>query len=201
MVTSPATVYVVEDDPAVADSLAWLLRSADFEPRVYTTLAEFQAGYVPSESACLVLDIRLPDGDGIQFLDVVASDYPHLPVIFITAFGNVALAVQAMRRGAVDFLEKPFDSQTLIERVRQALAHRCVQAVARARVARLTGREREILDLIVGGLSTRAIAQRLGRSEKTIEGHRHNIMRKVEATSLAQVVHTATLASYTLSVH
>lgn len=199
--TQPARVYVVDDDSSVGESLEWLLKSRSLEPKICGTLREFERSYAPSEADCLVLDIRLPDGDGLGFLDTLASKYPGLPVIFLTAYGSVSSAVHAMRRGAVDYLEKPYDPETLIDRIHEAHQRSSVHTVARARVARLTAKERQILDRVVEGHSTREIAKQLDRSEKTVEGHRHNIMKKLEATSLAQVVRTATLASYTHAVH
>lgn len=188
-------IYVVEDDSAVRDSLYWLLKAAELETRVSSTLAEFAASYEADRPGCLILDLQLPDGNGIKFLSEFSGHYPSLPVIFITAFGDVATAVRAMRSGAIDFLEKPFDEKVLLDRVREALQIRRSESEAKGRVSRLTGREREILDLIVEGYSTKKIAAYLERSEKTVEGHRHNIMRKLEAGSLAQMVRIGTLAS------
>lgn len=187
-------VYVVEDDPGVSDSLFWLFKSAGLNPQLCPSISDFRQSYLSDETACVVLDVQLPDGNGLNFLTTLNTDYPGLPVIFITAYGDVSSAVRAMRGGAIDFLEKPFDEGLLLSRVQEALASRSEQSTARGLIARLTPREHEILDLVIEGLSTRKIAAQLHRSEKTVEGHRHNIMKKLEATSVAQIVHIGTLA-------
>lgn len=193
---SPATVFVVDDDEAVRDSLALLLRSVELAVATFNSANEFLDSYDPAAPGCLILDVRLPGMSGLELQQRLADDGADLPIVFITGHGDVPMAVRAMRRGAVDFLQKPFSDQELLDRVQQALAEqsqRRQQSESKAEIAQrirsLTPREHEVMELIVEGLANKVIANRLGTSQRTVEVHRANVMRKMQADSLARLVH------------
>jgi FixJ family two-component response regulator len=203
MNTDP-TVYVVDDDDAVRDSLRWLMESAGFRVATYANAWEFLAGYDPEGPGCLVLDVRLAGHSGLDLQEQLAAEDITLPIIMITGHSDVPIAVRAMRTGAFDFIEKPFDDQVLLERVRQAVdldilhrCERCVRAETMGRLALLTPREKEVLDGVVNGLGNKQIARDLGISIKTVEVHRGQAMHKMHAGSvaeLARLVQTARTA-------
>jgi FixJ family two-component response regulator len=193
---SPATVFVVDDDEAVRDSLALLLRSVELAVATFISANEFLDSYDPAAPGCLILDVRLPGMSGLELQQRLADDGADLPIVFITGHGDVPMAVRAMRRGAVDFLQKPFSDQELLDRVQQALAEqsqRRQQSESKAEIAQrirsLTPREHEVMELIVEGLANKVIANRLGTSQRTVEVHRANVMRKMQADSVARLVH------------
>jgi FixJ family two-component response regulator len=193
---SPATVFVVDDDEAVRDSLALLLRSVELAVATFSSANEFLDSYDPAAPGCLILDVRLPGMSGLELQQRLADDGADLPIVFITGHGDVPMAVRAMRRGAVDFLQKPFSDQELLDRVQQALAEqsqRRQQSESKAEIAQrirsLTPREHEVMELIVEGLANKVIANRLGTSQRTVEVHRANVMRKMQADSVARLVH------------
>lgn len=192
---SEAVVYVVDDDHAVRDSLRWVLESAGYAVRVFGSAEEFLATYRRGGIGCLVLDVAMPGMSGLELQTRLHAIDAELPVIFISAHGTVPTAVSAMRRGAVDFLMKPFDNHALLQRVEDALAISRAQHAAQAQhatfAARLDGlseREREVLDEVVAGLTNKAIASKLSISIKTVETHRANIMDKTGCRSLAELV-------------
>jgi len=203
MNTDP-TVYVVDDDAAVRNSLRWLIESAGFRVATYANAWEFLAGCEPESPGCLVLDVRLAGHSGLDLQEQLAADGVALPVIIITGHADVPIAVRAMRTGAFDFIEKPFDDQVLLERVRQAVdldirhrCERCARAETMRRLALLTPREKEVLDGVVNGLANKQIARDLGISIKTVEVHRGQVMRRMRAGSvaeLARLVQTARTA-------
>lgn len=193
---SPATVFVVDDDEAVRDSLALLLRSVELAVATFSNAHEFLDSYDPAAPGCLILDVRLPGMSGLELQQRLADDGADLPIVFITGHGDVPMAVRAMRRGAVDFLQKPFSDQELLDRAQQALAEqsqRRQQSESKAEIAQrirsLTPREHEVMELIVEGLANKVIANRLGTSQRTVEVHRANVMRKMQADSVARLVH------------
>ena len=188
-------VYVIDDDEAVRDSIGMLLESSDLPYRAFTSADEFFAQLDESQRGCLVLDIRMPGMTGLQLQQRLAEAGSTLPVIFITGHGDVPMAVEAMRQGALDFLRKPVNESNFIERIQHALdlesgnwhqKHDREQQLAR--IASLTEREREVFDLVAEGLANKAIAGDLGISERTVEVHRAQVMKKLGARTLAQLV-------------
>ncbi|MEM7586983.1 MAG: response regulator [Acidobacteriota bacterium] len=189
------TVFVVDDDEAVRESLAMLLRSVGIEFETYPDAAQFLASYDPQRSGCLVLDIRMPAISGLDLQSRLQAMEALLPIIFITGHGDIPMAVRAIQNGAVDFIQKPFHDQALLDRIQQALrldADRRREIAQRAaidrRLTRLSPREREVLDLVVSGQPNKVIASKLGLSQRTVEIHRAKVMQKMEASSLAQLV-------------
>lgn len=192
------TVFVVDDDDAVRDSLRLLMRSAELRVETFASAAAFLESYDVERSGCLVLDIRMTGMSGLELQAELARSHCILPVIFVTGHGDVGTAVRAMQDGAFDFLEKPFDGQALLDSVKRALEHdargrRELGARERIleRLSGLTPREREIMDRIVDGDANKAIAYDLGISERTVEIHRSRVMTKMQAGSLAHLVRIA----------
>ncbi len=187
------TVYVVDDDEAVLDSLAMLLRAAGFKPRLFASPLEFLADYRPQGQECLILDVRMPRLNGLEVQRRLIARGAHVPVIFISGDGDIPMAVEAVRRGALDFLVKPFEDADLLRRVRDAFAG---VPGRRARVSpgeRLRGmsllseRERQVLGGILDGKTNRALAAELAISPKTVEYHRARIMRTLGVRSAAEL--------------
>ena len=193
------TVFVVDDDAAVRHSLALLIRSMSLEVELFESAAAFLERYDESCAGCLILDIRMPGMSGMELQQAMADGGYTLPIIFVTGHGSVQMAVQAMRRGAVDFLEKPFDDQELLDRINQALdfdrnsreMHREL-ADAQAKIDRLTPREHQVMQRVVNGQANKVIAADLSLSERTVEIHRAKVMSKTGASSLAELVATVT---------
>ena len=201
MQQSEPVVFVVDDDEAMRDALDTLIRSAGLKTALYASADEFLAGYDPEQPGCLVLDVRMPGMNGLELQQTLAEQGVNLPVIIITGHGDIPMAVEAMRAGALDFLEKPFREQDLLQRITQAIEQdanlrqeQARRAEIVARVASLTPREREIMDLVVAGKHNKAIASELGLSHKTVEFHRANIMEKTNANSVAELVRMALAA-------
>lgn len=195
MVDEP-TVYIVDDSPDVRNSLSWLVQSVRLRAHACDSGEQFLAGCHPDQPGCLVLDLRMPGMGGMQLLESLATRGIQLPVIVFTGHGEVETAVRAMKAGALDFVEKPFTQQGLLEKIQKALQEDKRRRQAREekvriarRIAQLTPRESEVLELISSGLTNRAIAKRLGISEKTVEVHRAKIMEKMHAGSLAELIH------------
>lgn len=189
------TVFVVDDDHAARSSLRLLLKSMGLTTLAYESAPEYLQAHDGSEPGCMLLDVRMPGMSGLELQDELRSRGKTIPVIFITGHGDVAMAVQAMQRGAFDFLPKPFRDQELLDRVQRALAwdqanHAQVKLLgaAQQRLASLTPREREVLELVVGGMPNKVMAYRLGISQRTVEIHRARVMEKMCARSLAQLV-------------
>jgi len=187
-------VFVVDDDADIRDSMRMLLEVAGFKVRSYTSAKHFLVDDHPKHG-CLIADIRMPDMSGLELQEEVVRRHIDLPVIIITGHGDVPLAVQAMKAGAVDFLEKPFGDDALFEAIGRALeqSERLSEIAAltdnaTARLVTLTPREREVLDLLVTGLPNKAIANTLGASPRTIEVHRARIFEKLQAHSLPDLV-------------
>ena len=188
------TVVLVDDNPAVRESVSMLLKSVGLETRAYHSPTVFLAS--PHENAgCILLDVRMPEMSGIEVHRRLRDRGIETPVIFLTGHGDVSMAVRSMRDGAFDFLEKPVEDQNLIDRVLEALTHdaeRRKNAARRndsaSRISRLTGREREIAQMIADGKSSREVAEVLSLSVRTVEGYRSRIMTKLEVDSVAQLV-------------
>jgi RNA polymerase sigma factor (sigma-70 family) len=192
--SSSSLVYVVDDDEAVRDSLGWLLASIGYRVATYSTAEQFLEGYKAGAASCLVLDVRMPGVSGLELQQELNRRGETLPVIFITGHGDVPMAVNAVKSGAFHFLEKPFKDAQLVSLIEQAAKlgrtpdeERQGPCVA-ARLASLTQREREVIDLVVQGLKNRQIADQLGISVKTVEAHRARVMEKMSVGSVAELV-------------
>jgi RNA polymerase sigma factor (sigma-70 family) len=187
-------VCVVDDDEALRDSLRWLLESAGYRTALYPTAERFLACQRSAGASCLVLDVRMPGLTGLELQQELNRRGQPLPIIFITGHGDVPMAVEAVRNGAFHFLEKPFDDAQLLEVIDQAAsgadAHtdRAQRCRAAARLATLTQREREVLDLVVNGRKNKQIAESLGISIKTVEAHRAHAMEKMGVATVAELV-------------
>ncbi|MCA0008734.1 MULTISPECIES: response regulator FixJ [unclassified Mesorhizobium] len=191
-------VHVVDDDVDVRKSLGFLLATADFAVRLYESATAFLSAADGHLDGCIVTDVRMPGIDGIELLRQLRTGGHKIPVIIMTGHADVALAVQAMKEGASDFVEKPFDDEMLIQAIRSALANRNEANAAhpqsadiRARLSTLSDRERQVLDGLVAGLPNKTIAYDLGISPRTVEIHRANVMSKMEASSLSHLVRMA----------
>lgn len=189
-------VHLVDDNEAFRRSTAWLLEAAEFAVRDYPDAHAFLVALDRAQGepapGCIVSDIRMPGMSGIELHDELQRRGCPLPLVFITAHGDVPLAVQAMRKGAVDFIEKPFDEQTLVHAVNTALSHAAAaparNAEAARRLAQLTPRERQVMDLVVAGKLNKMVADELGISIKTVELHRSNMMTKLGVRNLPDLV-------------
>jgi two-component system response regulator FixJ len=194
------TVHIIEDDPAVRESLALLLNSAGLTTRIYTSAREFLDAH-PIPSGCMISDIRMPEMSGLELLEEMKNRRIQLPAIVMTAFADVPQAVKAMKLGAVDFIEKPFDDELMVSSVRSALARGGewraddgeAQA-AREKLATLTSREQEVVAGLLKGKLNKTIAFELGISVRTVETHRANLMSKTGAQSLSELVRMSLLA-------
>jgi FixJ family two-component response regulator len=192
---SEPVVFVVDDDDALRDALASLLRSVGLQVRTFATGAEFLAHPRSTAPACLVLDVRLPGLGGLDLQRELTRRGIAVPVIFVTGHGDIPMAVHAMKAGAVEFLVKPFREQDLLDAVGTALKHereamreRAAIAALRARFASLSSREREVLARVARGMRNKQVAADLGVSEVTVKLHRHRLMQKMEARTLASLV-------------
>jgi len=197
------TVFIVDDDQAVRSALADLVDSVGLSAETYATAHDFLSNYTPECSGCLVLDIRMPSMSGLELQDELTRRGAILPIIFITAHGDVPMAVQAMRQGAQDFIQKPFRDQDLLDRINRALetaaqdreSRRETQLV-KQHIHELTPREREVLTMIVAGKANKVIAIEMGLSQRTVEVHRANVMNKLQVRSLADLVRVVTRAGF-----
>ncbi|MEO8467843.1 MAG: response regulator transcription factor [Gammaproteobacteria bacterium] len=188
-------VYLVDDDDAIRDSLALLLESIGLACAVYPSAAEFLEAYDPEQHSCLVTDIRMPGLSGLELQQRLNEEHADIPVIFITGHGDVPMAVNAMKSGAADFIQKPFRDQDLIDRLHTALARdvearkwRAEEKSIRERLALLTRREAEIVQRVVRGQANKVIAMDLNVSQRTVELHRARVMHKMKVKSLAELV-------------
>jgi len=195
-------VYVVDDDEAVRDSLKWLLEGVSYTVRTFDSAESFLAGFDPKAIACLVLDVRMPGMSGLELQEELLSRKLDLPLIFITGHGDVPMAVHTMKKGAADFIEKPFDQAKLkaqVERMlaqaREAASRRERERINQALMARLTAREQQVLERIMAGRLNKQIADDLGISIKTVEAHRANIMDKLKANTVADLMRVALAAN------
>ncbi len=197
-IQATSTIYIVDDDEAVRDSLRWLLEANGYRVKSFSGAEEFLHAYDPDQVGVLIVDVRMPGMSGLELQEVLLARQAPLPIVFITGHGDVPMAVSTMKKGAVDFLEKPFNEAELRdivarmlvdanERVAQARARRNQQAV----LSRLTAREQQVLERIVAGRLNKQIAGDLNISIKTVEAHRANIMEKLEVTTVADLMKIA----------
>jgi FixJ family two-component response regulator len=188
-------VFIVDDDVSVRESLELLVSSSGWKPETFVSAREFLARPPPLAPSCLILDVNLPDLNGLDLQKRVASDRIEMPIIFVTGYGDVPMTVRAMKAGAVEFLTKPFSDDVLLSAIRQAIerSQSALHHVAeirelRDRHASLSRREREVMALVVAGLLNKQIGGELGISEITVKAHRGQVMRKMRAGSLADLV-------------
>jgi FixJ family two-component response regulator len=191
---SGACVVVIDDDPEFRESLGRLLRSVGLQPRLFASIADFLEFDLPDGPTCLVLDVRLPGSSGLDFQRDLAEANINLPIIFITGYGDIPMTVQAMKGGAIEFLTKPFRDQDLLDAVNIGLTRDRARreneeslSALRARFEVLTPRERAILTQVVAGRLNKQIASDMGVTETTVKVHRSNMMRKVKASSFAEL--------------
>ncbi len=188
-------VFVVDDEDSVRSSLKWLLESIRLNVETFESAETFLERIDGDHPGCIVLDVRMPGMSGPELMDKLNDLHVSMPIIFLSAHGDVPLAVRTMKGGALDFLQKPYNNQQFLERVRQALeldkknrSWREQQGDTAARIEALSGREREILDLVVEGQSNKVIGRALGISYKTVEAHRARLMRKMGVASFAELM-------------
>lgn len=189
------TIFVVDDDIAVRKSLSWLLESVNLNVEAFDSAESFLQAYSIYRVGCLLLDIRMPGMSGLQLQEELNKQKYPLPTVVITGHGDVPMAVRAMKNGALEFIEKPFNDQDLLDIIHIALEKDRINQKKRleydsimARIANLTRREKEVLSLITGNLSNKQIAQKLGLSIKTVEAHRSRLMEKMHAESLVHLL-------------
>ena len=183
-----AVVFVVDDDRAVRDSIAMLVRAEGLAVRTFDSARSFLAGWDHSEESCLIVDLRLPDLSGLELQERLAATADAPPIIFLTGFGTVPSAVHALKAGAMDYLEKPVDPGALLARVREGLARDRERRAELRRIRVLTRREREILEQVAGGDTNKVIAANVGISVRTVELHRARGMRKLAVRSVPELV-------------
>lgn len=196
-------VFVVDDDASVRKSLARLLRAEGYEPETFSSAEEFLQNAQHKGGGCIILDVRMPGKSGMQLQEELSNASSSLPVIFITAHGSLPMGVQAMKKGAIDFLSKPFDDSQLlaavgaaIEKSRRAMVDRAERDAVQGKVNLLTKREREILRHVITGMPNKEIAFSLGIAEQTVKIHRSHIMEKLGVHSLAELVRLADKAGF-----
>ena len=198
LIPKKGTVYVVDDDEGVRDSLQWLLEGKDYRVRCYDSAETFLSRYDPREVACLIVDIRMGGMTGLELQDRLIERRSPLPVVFITGHGDVPMAVSTMKKGAMDFIQKPFQEEALLslvermlEQARESFNAYQNTASREALLAKLTSREAQVLERIVAGRLNKQIADDLGISIKTVEAHRANIMEKLNANTVADLLKIA----------
>jgi two-component system, LuxR family, response regulator FixJ len=201
MTQNEAIVHVIDDDDAIRESLAFLLESAELEVRTYDSANAFLASLPQDVHGCVVTDIRMPGVSGIELLRQLRTMGVALPVIVITGHADVPLAVEAMKSGAIDFIEKPFDDDSFLSTIRSALRRHekdsrreAERSEIHSRLSALSGRERQVLEGLVAGYPNKTIAFDLGISARTVEIYRANVMTKMQATSLSDLVRMALVA-------
>ena len=199
-------VYVVDDDQAVRDSLRWLIESVGLHVKTFSNGQELLENFNETEISCLVLDVRMPGISGLDLQQRLKNMNAKIPVIIVTGHADVPMAIQAMKAGAFDFIEKPYSDQLLLERIQCAIEQddcfkqqQAVNNEINERIDSLTPREREVMGLVVGGHSNKSIAKELGVSIKTVEVHRGNLMSKMKASSLSELVRLVMSSSRTTS--
>ena len=198
LIPKKGTVYVVDDDEGVRDSLQWLLEGKDYRVRCYDSAETFLSRYDAREVACLIVDIRMNGMTGLELQDKLVERKSPLPIVFITGHGDVPMAVTTMKKGAMDFIQKPFQEPELVslvermlEQARGAFTEHQQSASRDALLAKLTSREAQVLERIVAGRLNKQIADDLGISIKTVEAHRANIMEKLNANTVADLLKIA----------
>ena len=198
LIPKKGNVYVVDDDEAVRDSLQWLLEGKDYRVRCFDSAESFLSRYDPREVACLIVDIRMPGVTGLELQDRLLERKSPLPIVFITGHGDVPMAVNTMKKGAMDFIPKPFNEEELLnvvermlDQARSAFADYQHAANREALMGKLTAREAQVLERIVAGRLNKQIADDLGISIKSVEAHRANIMEKLNANTVADLLKIA----------
>jgi len=193
--TDSPTVFIVDDDQAVRDSLKFLVESNGQEAQAYASAVTFLENYTPDIPGCLLLDVRMPEMNGFELQKELQRRNITLPIIFVSAHGTVPTAVRALKLGAVDFIMKPFNNTALLEKIDQAIESDkiqrqqfCLRQAIAKRMAHLTPREQDVMRLIVEGMPAKKIAEQLGISNKTVDVHRSHIMEKLEIKSVAELV-------------
>jgi len=193
--TDASTVFIVDDDADVRESMTWLLELGGFRVETYATAEAFLAAHDPSKRGCIVLDMCMPGFGGLDLQKELARRGDGRPIIMITAFGDVSGAVGALKGGALDFIEKPFSDEAILESIRRAIAvdresqdARSKRGKASSLLARLTPRQRQVMELLVAGKPNKIVAAELGLSPKTVEVHRARVMAKLEVQSFAELV-------------
>ena len=191
-----AIVYVVDDDPQVRDSLRLLAHSIHLNAETHASALSFRESFRNSVASCLLLDVCLPELNGVEFLEELRADGIFIPTIVMTAYGEVPLAVRAMKAGALDFIEKPYSRQKMVDLIQRALyqnsnlqgqIYECKEA--HSRLAALSNREKEIMELFFVGENTKRIASLLGVSTKTVDYHRWNILKKMKTANMVELAH------------
>jgi FixJ family two-component response regulator len=203
---TPTTVFIVDDDAGIRSSLSLLMETDGLVSASFASAIEFLAACGPHPNGCLILDVRMPSMSGLQLQDELALRHIHLPIIFLTGFADIPMTVDAMRKGAMDFIAKPINGASLLERVHSALETNSLQREASAarsllqnRLLKLTQREREVLVLALSGMPNKTISNELGISVRTIEGHRAQIFLKLDIDSLIELAQQAALVGMPLS--
>ncbi len=193
--SNQAITYVIDDDKAVRESLRWLIESVGLPVETYGSARDFLNSFSNDRPGCIVLDVRMPEISGLELQEHLKAHDIQTPIIIITGHGDVPMAVRALKNGAVDFIEKPFNDQALLDRIQHALQHdtetrnkQALLGVAKDGLAHLTKREHEVLNRVIAGESSKRIAADLGLSTKTVEAHRAKIMQKLQVKSVAELV-------------
>ena len=193
--SSEPTVFVVDDDSEVRETLKWLVESVGLKIETFASAQDFLNAYDPARPGCLVTDVRMPGMSGIELQAKLMAEEVTLPIIVVSGYADVPTAVRSMKGGAIDFVEKPFNEQMLLERIQLSILEdarlrqkRSQRDRARSRLNSLTPRERQVMDLVILGRSNKEIARELNISPKTVEVHRSNVMAKMKAQSLAELV-------------
>lgn len=184
-------IYVIDDDPAVCTSLEWLLQSVSLKVKIFADAPSFLESYNPQEPGCIIADVRLPIMSGLELLEHLKAQKSFLPIILITAYGDIPMAIRAMKAGACDFILKPINEQYLLE-----ILYQCISQIdtvinyeqIRKRINQLSERERQIINLVLEGKLNKQIAHEISVSISTVEAHRANIMQKMQAKNLAHLI-------------
>ncbi|WP_374624071.1 response regulator transcription factor [Pandoraea sp.] len=192
------TVFVVDDDEAVRDSLRWLLEANGYHVRGFASAEEFLSHYNGHQLGCLILDVRMPGMSGLELQEKLVENKFNIPIIFVTGHGDVPMAVDTMKKGAMDFIEKPFDEaelrsqvERMLSKARQDASSQREQQAAEDLLSKLTSREHQVLERIIAGRLNKQIADDLGISIKTVEAHRANIMEKLNVNTVADLLRLA----------
>ncbi len=190
-----AKIYIVDDDKAFRDSLRWLLESNGYQIESFASAKEFLESFISGKPGCLVLDIRMPEMTGLELQEKLNKKGVHIPVIFVTGHGDIPMAVSAVKQGAMDFIEKPFNESDMLELIRNALVLDTQrreaddrQALISSRLAKLTFSERKVMECVIAGKPNKIIADQFDITVKTVEAHRAKVMDKMEVNSLAELV-------------
>jgi RNA polymerase sigma factor (sigma-70 family) len=198
MTESRPTIFIVDDDPSVRQSTELLLKSMGFNVKTFVSAQDFLKANLQEDLGCLILDVRMPGMSGLDLQEKLVSLKTPLPVIFITGHGTVPMSVRAMKAGAVDFLQKPFEEQDLLDAINRAITRQRERKSKKdetdelqQRLKALTAREYEVFSLLVTGMANKEIAHKLGTSERTVKAHRAQIMEKMNAGSLADLIRFA----------